>query len=257
VLQPEKASDPAFLAEFRALSPDVAVTAAYGQILTSDFLAIPKRATINIHPSLLPRWRGATPVPASLLAGETRSGVSILFTVKALDAGAIIVQHASDTSARERAGEMTARLFKEGGALLGVALNLLKDPNFNGIEQDPALVTKCKKIEKHDGLVDWSLPAVEIDHRFRAFDPWPGTYTFLGATRVMLEDLESSEQQGRGTPGAVEFDKTAKALVVTTGRGTMLIKRLKAAGGKSAEASAFWNGLRQKDQLVFQREPKA
>ena len=127
---PESAKAGSFLEEFKALSPDIALTAAYGQILSDECLAIPKRATINIHPSLLPRYRGATPVPAALLDGLTETGVTILFTIKKLDAGNIIAQRTLGIGAEETSQELTERAFAEGAALLVETLAKLRDKNY-------------------------------------------------------------------------------------------------------------------------------
>lgn len=188
VLQPEKASDPVFLQAFKDWSPDVAITAAYGQILSDAFLAIPKRATINIHPSLLPKYRGAIPVPAALMEGETTSGVTILFTVKKLDAGNLIVQAKTPIQPKETAGELTTRYFVLGATLLESALRKLADPSFAGDPQNEKLVTHCRKIEKQHGIIDWQLPAEDTFNRFRAFSPWPGSYTFLQGKRLACDE---------------------------------------------------------------------
>jgi methionyl-tRNA formyltransferase len=252
VLQPERASDPVFLEALAALAPDVAITAAYGQILTEAFLKIPRRATINIHPSLLPRYRGATPVPAALLAGDEVSGVTILFTVKALDAGAVILQKSSPVGPEETAGEMTERLFAEGGELLFDALDLLVDPKFVGTPQDPSAVTHCRKIAKTDGALDFTLPARRLFDRWRAFEPWPGSYTFCQGRRIAVVEAKLRERDGRDlAPGAARYDKPTKTILVGTGEGALGFVQLKPAGGKAVPADAFWNGQRDKTNVQF------
>ena len=128
LLQPESVKDPQFLEEMRNFRPDIALTAAFGQILTNDFLAIPTRATINIHPSLLPRHRGAVPVPAAILAGDSVTGVTVLFTVRKLDAGNIILQESTAIHPDETSDVLLKRLFLLGAAMIGPALELLSDP---------------------------------------------------------------------------------------------------------------------------------
>lgn len=244
LLQPERASDPDFLQAFKAWDPDVAITAAYGQILTSAFLAIPRRATINIHPSLLPKYRGATPVPAALLQGDQETGVSILFTVLKLDAGAIICQERHPIGPEELAQDLTKRLFDQGAHLLWQSLDCLKDPTFEGIPQDPAGVTHCQKIAKADGLIDWSQPASVIHNRWRAFQPWPGSFTFLQGKRLAIVDASvAPAEPSSGPSGTMTWDKARGCLAVATGHGTFLIRRLRPAGGKDVDAASFYHGL--------------
>lgn len=251
-LQPEKASDPTFLSTLADLAPDVAITAAYGQILTPNFLTIPKRATINIHPSLLPRYRGATPVPAALLDGQKISGVTLLFTVQKLDAGAIILQERSPIDEQETAGTLTSRYFALGGAMLFPALEKLQDPAFTGTPQDESQVTHCRKIQKQDGLLDWERSAEDIVHRFRAFEPWPGTFTFHQGRRLALVDLRlSSEGISALAPGEAVLDKRRRCLSVGTGDGAVQVGKLTPAGGKPQTAEAFWNGLKDRSRVIF------
>jgi methionyl-tRNA formyltransferase len=246
-LQPESARDEEFLCQFAALRPDIAITAAYGQILSQKFLSIPNRATINIHPSMLPKYRGATPVPAAILAGDKESGVSILFTVKALDAGNIIIQEKSPVADDEVAGEMTERLFDRGGCLLEAAIERLKDREFAGQPQDEGEVSHCRKINKEDGLINWRLSAQEIHNRHRAHQPWPGSYTFLDQRQISIVEMTPPLQaQSPGDPGSFEYVKTLSALIVATGAGHLGIKKLRIAGGKDMDASSFWNGIGQK-----------
>lgn len=251
VLQPEKASHPDFLATLKELRPDVIITAAYGQILTDAFLAIPTRGTINIHPSLLPAYRGATPVPAALLDGLKETGVTILFTVKKLDAGAIICQERAVIEPNEKADELTDRLFRLGGELLPKALHQLQDPGFQGTEQDESKVTLCRKIQKNDGQVQWANSSKEILNRFRAFHPWPGTFSFFNDQRVVFEAITLAQQCKNLQPGQFEYLKPEKALLVGAGEGCIQIHTLKPAGSKSLDAASFWNGLKQRDTTLF------
>lgn len=251
VLQPEKASHPDFLETLKELRPDVIITAAYGQILTDAFLAIPRRGTINIHPSLLPAYRGAIPVPAALLDGLEETGVTILFTVKKLDAGAVICQERAAIEPNEKASELTDRMFRLGGEILPKALQLLEDENFKGIEQDETKVTLCRKIQKNDGQVRWASSNKEIINRFRAYHPWPGTFSFFGGQRIVFEAMTLASQDKSLRPGECEYLKPDKTLLVGTGEGCICIQALKPAGGKSLDAASFWNGLKQRDTSVF------
>jgi methionyl-tRNA formyltransferase len=246
VLQPDKVSSPEALAALRELKPDLCLTAAYGQILSDAFLQIPTRGTINIHPSLLPRYRGAIPVPAALLDGLTETGVTILFTVKQLDAGAIILQRKEPIRADDTTESLTERLFVLAGTMLPEALELLEDRSFAGVPQDPAQVTHCRKIDKEDGLVVWSKSAQEISNALRAYYPWPGSFSFTHKGRVTL--LQASSPLDHGAAGLVEpgefvFDKKRGGILVKCGEGALLLTKFKPAGGKEVDARSFWNGL--------------
>ena len=253
-LQPESSKAADFIKDFIALSPDIVVTAAYGQILSDEFLAVPKIGTINIHPSRLPQYRGATPVPAALLDGLTSTAVTILFTVKKLDAGNIISQKDFAIDQAETSGILTARLFLESGPMLLEALTMLaRDPSFKGIPQDDNKATFCRKIEKDMGCIDWSLDAATIVNRFRAFEPWPGTWTMAGDRRIAITEIRvcSSSPASPDGLGVVIFDKPSKALVVQAGSGCVAITRIRPAGGKDMDAASFWNGLKDKANVTF------
>ncbi|MFK7824753.1 MAG: methionyl-tRNA formyltransferase [Oligoflexales bacterium] len=246
VLQPHKASDSEFLEELKKWAPDLIVTCAYGQILNQEFLKIPKRGTINIHPSRLPFYRGATPIPAALLAGEKDTAVSILFTVKALDAGNIILQKDFPIGADETAERLTDRLFLESGPLLLEALEKLKDSNFKGVEQDEAKVVHCRKIYKNQGFIDWNASAEEIYNRYRAFFPWPGSYSYLAGKRVLIEELLPVSLKQVPTKGELNgscfYDKNRELILIKTSDGYLGLRKLKASGSKSCSAQSFWNG---------------
>ncbi len=263
-LQPESARSPEFLDQLRALNVDVIVTAAYGQILSKKFLLIPKRATINIHPSLLPKYRGATPVPAALLQGEQKTGVSILFTVKELDAGPLICAEEFTIAPDETSGALTQRLFHLSGKLLLQALDELRDSQFSGQPQNDDAATYCGKIEKSDGAVQWGLPAAVTLNRYRAFHPWPGSYTFFNGKRVSLLDVQnvaaldptvaaalSSAVWSSQEAGAFTFSKGAKAIFVRCGEGFLAVTKLQSEGGKPVDAAAFWNGIKDRSNCCF------
>ena len=250
-LQPVSSKSQDFLEELRLLSPDVAVTAAYGQILSQDFLSIPRRATINIHPSKLPSYRGAIPIPQALLNGDAKTAVTILFTVKKLDAGSIIIQKDFDIGSDEKAGELTKRLFMEGSALLNSAFELIRNPLFVGTPQDETKVTHCRKIEKDDGQIDWMQSAVTSFNQFRAFDPWPGVWTIFSGNRIVISSMKLSVIDQPLKPGDVFFYKPTRSLIVGTSKGQVSIDRLKPAGSKEMDAASFWNGIKNKDQVKF------
>ncbi|MEZ4740949.1 MAG: methionyl-tRNA formyltransferase [Bdellovibrionota bacterium] len=256
-LQPEKASDVGFLKTIRELEPDLMITAAYGQILSREFLSIPTRGTINIHPSLLPKYRGATPVPTALINGDSKTGVTILFTVRKLDAGNVILQEESEIGENETTESLTNRLFALGAKMLPQALSLLADPTFLGTPQDENFVSHCHKINKEDGLIRWSNKAKNIFNQIRGLYPWPGGYTFFHGSRITIEsarlapsaDLE--EVLKISAVGSFAYSKKNKAICVATGDGFLLLDSLKPAGSRSQDALAFWNGNKTKGELIF------
>ena len=257
-LQPESAKSQDFLSELRALSPDVIVTAAYGQILSEEFLGIPSIATINIHPSELPKYRGATPVPAALLDGLSATAVTILFTVKKLDAGNIITQKSFDIASDETGGQLTRRLFEASGPLLLDAIHTITtNPNFLGEPQHEAEATFCKKIDKDMGQVDWNLPAQDIVNRFRAFEPWPGTWSTFQGRRVAITSLGPIANGPPLGAGQAVFDKSGKVLRVGCGDGQVGIRRMKPAGGKDMDAASFWNGIKDKSRDLYFEETRS
>lgn len=249
VLQPEKCSSPDFISWLKSQNIDVVLTAAYGQILSRDFLEAPKRAVINIHPSLLPKYRGPTPVPASLLAGEHETGVTVLFTTFEIDAGNIIASESITLSGQERAGALTQELFSLGAGLLGHVFKKLADPSFEGDEQDSAAMSRCRKIKKTDAAIDWSESAKSIFARARAFDPWPGSYTGLAKKRVQLEisGLEINFADKELEAACFVLSNDRELIIVGTGSGFLKIKALKVEGKGWVSPLAFWNSAKAGD----------
>jgi methionyl-tRNA formyltransferase len=179
VAQPASINTPEGLAELRALDPDLLVVAAYGQILSKDVIATPRLGAINVHASLLPKYRGASPVARAILSGETRTGVTIIRITPGLDAGDMLAQEALDIRPDETTGELEARLAPLGSRLALDVIERMKLGPVAGVKQDPAQVTKAPKLKKEDGLIDWSKPAEAICRQVRAMQPWPTAYTFF------------------------------------------------------------------------------
>jgi methionyl-tRNA formyltransferase len=180
VIQPDSINTPEGVAQLRELRPDLLVVAAYGQILSKDVLAVPTRGAINVHASLLPKYRGAAPVAYAILGGETQTGVTIIKVTPGLDSGDMILQEALDILPDETTGTLEARLATLGAKLaVEAARKYAAGGPVEGVKQDPALVTKAPKIRKEFGLIDWSKPADYIERFVRAMQPWPTAYTFL------------------------------------------------------------------------------
>jgi methionyl-tRNA formyltransferase len=248
VLQPASAREPSFVAELRALAPDVLLVASYGEILKRELLELAPHGALNVHASLLPRHRGASPIQAALLAGDRETGVSIQRMVAKLDEGDVLLSLATPIGEHEHSGELLERLAPLGADVAVRALDLLERGDARFTPQDPALATYAKKIEKEDGRVDWSLPAETIVRRVRAFTPWPGARTTdpNGAEIVLLDarvDEARASDACRGVaPGAILPAKDA--LVVATGSRAVEIRALQPAGKGRMDGAAWLRGAR-------------
>jgi methionyl-tRNA formyltransferase len=180
VAQPESINTLEGPEQLRAMRPDLLVVAAYGQILSNDVLSLPTRGTINVHASLLPKYRGAAPVAYAILNGEKQTGVTIIKVTPGLDSGDLILQEAIDILPDETTGSLEARLSQLGAKLaVEVVRKYQSGGPVEGVKQNPAFVTKAPKIRKEFGLIDWSKPADYIERFVRAMQPWPTAYTFL------------------------------------------------------------------------------
>jgi methionyl-tRNA formyltransferase len=179
VIQPESINTPDGLAALKAFQPDLLVVAAYGQILKPEVIAAATRGAINVHASLLPKYRGASPIAHAILNGETRTGVTIINITPGLDAGDMLAQEAVDIGPSETTGELEARLAPLGARLCLDVIQRMKAGPVSGTKQDPALVTKAPKMKKEHGLIDWTQPAEKIVCHVRAMQPWPTAYTFF------------------------------------------------------------------------------
>src|SRR5438309_44448 len=179
VFQPESINTPEGIAGLQAFVPDLLVVAAYGQILSKDVLAVPPQGGINVHASLLPKYRGAAPVAWAIYHGEKQSGVTIIRMSVQLDAGDMLLQEAVDIGPEETAGELEARLALIGARLAKQAVDQIVAGTTKGIKQDKMLATKAPKLTKEHGLIDWSRSPAQICCLLRAMQPWPTAYTFF------------------------------------------------------------------------------
>lgn len=246
VLQPPTLKDEAVVQQLRELRPDVGVVAAYGEILRKNVLDIPPLGYLNIHPSLLPLYRGPTPVAAALLAGDEITGVSIIRLVRAMDAGPIVAQATIALDRNAHTGPLTDELFTIGAQLLTGVLPLYASGEIQPQPQDESQATYCKLLRKEDGRVDWAMPALVIERAIRAYDPWPGAFTTwqgqmlkLGAARV------DAEWSGPEEPGTV---LDGQALRVATGSGALEILELQPAGKRMMSSAEWLRGQRAQAQ---------
>ena len=243
VLQPATLRAPEAVAELAALQPGVIVVAAFGQILRPAVLALPPYGCINVHASLLPRWRGAAPVPAAILAGDQVTGSTIMRMDEGMDSGPILAQAALLIQADDTGGRLTDRLARQGADLLAETLPRWLAGAVAPQPQDPALATVCRPLRKDQGAIDWSRPAGEISRAVRAYNPWPAATTTWNGSPLKI--LEAKALAGPSLPepaGAVRQHQGA--VVVNTGDGLLQLDVVQLAGRKATATDAFIRGQR-------------
>lgn len=243
VYQFEKASSPKSIEAVRSLEPDVIAVVAFGQILSEEFLQIPKRAIVNVHYSLLPRYRGAAPVHWAIVNGEKETGVTVQHLAKKLDSGDIILQEKVTISPDHTAGTLSAKLTVVGAELLIKALRQLETGTAPRIPQDESRATYARKLTKEDGEIDWSLSAAQVVNRVRGMNPWPGAYTFFRekerCTMLKLVTVKAI-LQGAGSHGQVLIAKDR--LVVAAEDGSVELLDVQPEGKRQMVAEEFLRG---------------
>ncbi len=242
ILQPVRLSrDAEALSLLEEAQADVFVLAAYGQILRPNVLALPRHGVIGVHASLLPRWRGASPVAAAIRAGDADTGVSLMLTEAGLDTGPVIAWEATPVGPHDTTGSLTARLADLGATLLIDTLPAWVAGQIRPQQQDEALATYAPEIAKADGRIDWSQSAVAIERHIRAMSPWPGAFTFTaGDTRLTLWQAHVLEQTPCDVPGTIQ--SVDGALAVATGDGMLCVDLLQPAGRRTMPGDAYLRG---------------
>ena len=244
VLQPASLRDPAALIRITATPLDILVVAAYGLILPRDVLSWPRHGCINIHASLLPRWRGAAPIQRALLAGDQHTGISIMRMDEGLDTGPVVVRHPVAIASRETAGSLHDKLAVVGAqAIVEVLSKLARNEPVPALAQTDEGASYAAKIDRAETFIDWRQSASAIDRKIRAFDPVPGAQTTLAGETVKLWGAVPAAGAPAGRPGAVVAADTA-GIVVACGEGTLSVTSLQRAGGKRLSAAAFLAGHR-------------
>jgi methionyl-tRNA formyltransferase len=249
VLQPRTLKDTAAQAALAAWRPDLLVVAAYGLILPQAVLDIPRLGCVNIHASLLPRWRGAAPIQRALLAGDATSGISIMRMTAGLDTGPVFSLSALPIAADETGSSLTTRLAHLGAEALLQALPAILAGKAALQAQDDAAATYAHKLTKDEAWIDWTRPAREIERAVRAFDPWPVAQTRLGAEVLRIWAATLPETAATAEPGRVQ-QSSADGIDVATGDGRLRITELQAPGKRRMAARDFVNARRLDDALL-------
>jgi methionyl-tRNA formyltransferase len=239
VQQPEKLRSAAALDDLRALVPDLMVVAAYGQILPKSVLETPRLGCLNLHASLLPRHRGASPIHAAILTGDHETGITVMYMDEGLDTGDILLAQKLAIGSDETTGQLHDRLADLAAPCLLEALELLEQGNAPRIPQDNALPSYAPKLKKNDGLLDWHQPAEALATRIRAMSPWPGATTRLAGQTLKIH--AAATDSASGAPGEI-LASAPGVLRVACGSGSLILESLQLQGRKRLPAAEFLRG---------------
>ncbi len=246
VVQPVNFKSPEVVTQLASFHPDVIVVAAFGQILPQSVLDIPRYGCINIHPSLLPRFRGASPVAAAILAGDKFTGVSIMLMESGLDTGPVLARAQVSISAHDTTGSLTTKLARIAANLLLETLPCWLRGELAPQPQNEAEATYSETISKEEGEIDWQLSATDIWRRVRAFYPWPGCYTrWRGRQLKIIEALPLTEGETAAAGQVVAVEQSGAAFGVGTGEGILGVLRVQMEGKRVMSAAEFLRGQRE------------
>lgn len=250
VMQPESLRDPDFRAAFAEMRPEVTALVAYGEYVAPSLLDLPRRGSVNLHPSLLPRWRGSTPIQSAILAGDPVTGATIILMDKGLDTGPVLAQRSVPIEPEESHPQLSARLAELGAELLVETLPLWLRGEIEPRPQDDSQATLTRTLQKEDGLLDWTLPAEELARRVRALQPWPGTYTYwqgrlLKVLRARPVEIAGATPSPSGTVFAHPAPGGGKTLAVGTSNGALELLEVQLEGKAQLEARALLSGYPQ------------
>jgi len=251
VLQPQKAWDEHFCEQVRKMKPDLIVVVAFGQILKRNLLTMPEWGIINIHASLLPKYRGAAPIQWAILNNESKTGLTVMRMDEGLDTGPILFQREVPILQEETAGQLHDRLSQLAGDVIIKALSQMAKTQVKEIPQDDSLATYASKIEKSDSLIDWKQTANRIFCLIRALDPRPGAYTLLEGKQIKLFSSTVVDKRGLdGVPGRV-VRHTREAIHVDTGQGMVGIREIQSPGKKRLSIFDFLRGFPLPEGTLF------
>ena len=238
ILQPTRIKDPQAIEEIRRLTSDVIVVAAYGQILPREVLEIPSLACLNLHASLLPRWRGAAPIQAAIAEGDSETGITVMYMAEGLDTGDILLQRTIEIRPNDTGGSLHDRLAQIAPETLLESLRLIVAGNAPRIPQDNALATYAPKLKREHGQIDWSESAEAIERKIRAYNPWPGA--FMKIDNQNLKVFSAAVVDLNGQPGQILSSN--KDLIVGTGKDALSLTEVQLEGKRRMSATEFVRG---------------
>ena len=241
VFQPETLKTPEAQKQLADLNPDVMIVAAYGLILPKAVLDIPTHGCLNIHASLLPRWRGAAPIQRAIAAGDDETGITIMQMDEGLDTGAMLLKSLTAIDDSDTGGSLHDRLAELGGNAIIKALELLRKGELTGEPQNDELACYASKLSKTEGHINWATDAKAIERLVRAFNPWPGTYTDLGDQRIRIHEARALVTTSDGLPGTV-VQRDREGIDIACGNGTLRITCLQLPGSRAQSVNDLING---------------
>ena len=241
LLQPEKVREEAFQEKMKSLQPELFVVVAYGQILPKSLLKIPKHGAVNVHASLLPKYRGAAPIPWAILKGERVTGVTTMIMDEGMDTGAILLQSETPIGEKETSETLHARLASLGAQLLLETLKGMKAENAHPIPQDHSKATYAPPLKKEDGHIDWSNEVKEIDRQVRALSPWPGAFTEWNGQLLKIYRGEIKKGVSKGKAGMISW-VGMDFIEVETGQDFFIIKEVQLEGKRRMSVREFLAG---------------
>ncbi len=253
VFQPEKVKDPAFLKILHELNPEMVVVAAYGQILPKEIIDFPPLKCLNIHPSLLPRYRGAAPINWAIIRGETKTGVTIMKMDEGMDSGDIILQQETPIDADENFGQLHDRLAVQGACLLIEAIDQISAGTASPIPQDASAVTFAPRLKKETGLISWNSGAADIVNLIRGLSPAPAAYTYLSGQLLKIFAASSERGGVKDQPGKIGA-KANSGLPVAAADGYVILKEIQLAGKKRMPVSDFLRGYHLDPNIILDQQ---
>jgi methionyl-tRNA formyltransferase len=240
VRQPAALKDGEAARAIASIAPDVVVVVAYGLLLPPEVLALPRLGCLNVHASLLPRWRGAAPVARAILAGDDRTGVCIMRMESGLDTGPVLLSRATTIGAQETAGDLEGRLARVGGAAIVEALDAIATGRADFVEQDPALATYAAKLTKDEARLDWREDAAALARRVRALNPRPVAETTLDGAQLRIHEAEAVPIAPGPVPGTI-VSAGADGIVVMAGEGALALRQVQLPGRRAVSAGELAN----------------
>ena len=250
VLQPEKAKDPGFIEELKEFQADIFVVAAYGKILPEAVLNLPPYGCVNVHGSLLPKYRGAAPIQWAIINGEEKTGVTIMQMNKGMDTGDMILKRELPIQQSDTGGSLYDKMAALGAEALLSALQSIEEGAFVREKQDDSMATYAPMLTKETGHIDWSRNSKDIVNLIRGLNPWPAAYTLYEGEPLKIWEGEALSQKAQGAPGQI-LNTNKNGILTATGDGAILLTRIQARGGKAMAAADYIRGHTIEEGRLF------